>query len=111
MTEQFLQNLRKLIQDHNIHAFYKTTEWLHLRLEVLKEQNNECQICKAKKIYTKATTVHHVNYVRRHPELALSKFYEYMGKKLLNLLAVCDDCHKEIHKGYKPKGFTNNERW
>ncbi|NDL68512.1 HNH endonuclease [Clostridiales bacterium F-3ap] len=101
--------IRGLIAQDNLHAFYTSSIWLRLREEVIKEHNNECQRCKNRKMYAKATTVHHEQYVRRHPELALSKHYFYQGKQYRNLTPLCDQCHKEIH-GPKAKPLTP-ERW
>lgn len=33
--------------------------------------HSECQRCREHHKYTPATTVHHVNYVRKHPDMAL----------------------------------------
>ena len=89
-----------LIASDNLHAFYISKAWLHLRAEVLKEQHYECQLCKAKGLYVPATTVHHIKTVRQAPWLALTKS---------NLIAVCDECHYNIHHKQKPK--WNDERW
>ena len=75
---------------------------------MLKEQHYECQICKAQGIITKATTVHHINFVRRYPHLALSK-NDYAGNR--NLISVCFACHENIHRRKEPQGFMNEERW
>ena len=98
--EELTAWIRKLIPTNNLHAFYICHAWIHLRKEVLQEQPHECQLCKAKGLYVPATTVHHVKTVRRCPWLALTKG---------NLLAVCDDCHYEIH--HKKKSQWNDERW
>lgn len=101
MTQQYLSNwLKSLIKTNNLHAFYTCPQWLRLRSEVLKEQNNECQVCKANKQYSKADIVHHIKYVRHRPELALTKD---------NLMCVCSACHNEIHKAKHE--YINNERW
>ena len=92
--------IRKLVSQNDIHAFYICKAWLHLRAEVLNEQHNECQLCKAKGLFAPATTVHHEKTVRKYPWLALTKG---------NLIAVCDDCHYKIHHNNKPK--WNDERW
>jgi len=84
----------RLIQEDKLEEFYKSKYWVRLRKEVLKEYKSECQICKSKGFYTKANHVHHVQYVRRHPRLALSKMYIYQGKELVNLLPVCKECHE-----------------
>ncbi|WP_143316874.1 HNH endonuclease signature motif containing protein [Clostridium sp. HBUAS56017] len=103
---ELIKWITKLIRDNNIHGFYVSTAWKHLRLEVLDEQNHECQMCKAKGEYSKATTVHHIKHVNKHPQLALTKS---------NLMAVCKECHNELHpekrRNYKPKVLLNEERW
>jgi 5-methylcytosine-specific restriction endonuclease McrA len=107
------QWINSLIDTNNLHAFYTSSEWLRLRAEVLDEYKHECQHCKAKGFYTKANTVHHVQYVKKHPELALSKTYIYMGKEYKNLIPLCHDCHEKAHgyrvnKNVKP---LTVERW
>ena len=89
-----------LIAKNDIHAFYISKAWLHLRDEVLREQHYECQLCKKKGLYVPATTVHHIKTVRRFPWLALTKS---------NLLCLCYECHYEIHHGHKSK--WKDERW
>lgn len=90
----------QLIAQNNLHAFYISKAWLHLRADVLKEQHYECQLCKQKGLYVPAATVHHIRTVRRVPWLALTKS---------NLLAVCEECHYEIH--HKKKVQWDDERW
>lgn len=80
---------------------------------MLDDDKHECQMCKAKGKYKKATHVHHVNYVKIHPELALSKFYvDDNGAKKRNLISLCHDCHELTH-GYRqdPKECLTEERW
>lgn len=107
-TEELVIWIRKLIKHNNVRAFYKTTDWVHLSQEVLKEQHYECQLCKEKGIYQTAKTVHHVHFVRHIPRLALSK-YDDNGKR--NLIAVCESCHNNIHHSKQSQGFTTPERW
>ena len=105
--------VRGLIESNNIHAFYVSKEWIRLREEILAAHKSECQKCKAKGFYTKATHVHHVQYVRKHPRLALSKTYIYNGKELKNLIPLCHNCHEEEH-GYRQKEKKKpltEERW
>lgn len=107
------QWVQKLIDEDNVHAFYVSTPWLKLREEVLIEFKYECQKCKKRGFYTKANTVHHVQYVRKHPQLALSKFYAFKGKVHRNLIPLCHSCHEEVH-GYrikKKKKPLTIERW
>ena len=94
MTER---HIRQLIATGRIHDFYVSPQWRRLRREVLADDKHECQICKAKGKYTPANHVHHVNYVRKHPELALSKIYvDGKGKMQRNLISVCYQCHETV---------------
>lgn len=97
LTGETLRQLKQLIIDDNVHEFYVSPEWRHLRSEVLQEQKNECQEHKRRGDYAKANHVHHVNYLRNHPELALSKWYvDGNGKLQRNLVAVCKECHETV---------------
>ena len=90
----------QLVARNDLHAFYISHAWLHLRKEVLREQHGECQLCKAKGLYVPATTVHHVRTVRQAPWLALDKN---------NLLCLCDECHYNIH--HRKKAKWDDEHW
>lgn len=82
-------------------------------MEVLKQDKNECQICKKRGKYKKASTVHHVNYVKKHPDKALEIWYTFGGKKRRNLISLCRCCHEEVH-GYRIKAKKRpltEERW
>ena len=115
MTAKMIQ---QLIASGNIHKFYVSPEWRRLRREVLAADKGECQICKAKGFYKPANHVHHVNYVRKHPELALSKTYvDDDGNVKRNLVSVCKECHETVchperlpYHGKKQKPLTA-ERW
>lgn len=113
MTEQEIDFVKDCIRKDNVHAFYVWGSWKRIRKEVLRMDHRECQRCKAKKIYTKATTVHHVNYVKRHPELALEIWYEWHGITKRNLISLCHDCHEAVHGYRKPveKIPLTEERW
>lgn len=103
MTQtELAQWIKTLIKHNNIHAFYCSTSWEHLRREVLKEHHNECQLCKAKGLYSKAVVVHHIKYVRQYPQLALTKD---------NLIALCHDCHFNIHHNQTKRVQLNSEKW
>lgn len=78
MTQEQIDYVKKCIRE-DIHRFYVWGPWKKVRREVLQMDHGECQRCKAKKIYTKATTVHHVNYVKKHPDMALEIWYEWHG--------------------------------
>lgn len=104
MNEDALEKwIKDLIAQDKLHTFYISSIWKSTKREVLKEQNHECQRCKLiKKIYTKATTVHHKKYVRKYPRLALTKS---------NLEAICEQCHYDEHHRGPKKGFINEEKW
>ena len=116
MTPQNIVDFIKSLDKSEIWKFYKLTEWQALRAEVLAEQHNECQVCKAKGKYTPADTVHHIQYVRKHPETALDKTYEYKGNTYVNLIAICKACHNEVHTENLANKrnsaiMLNEERW
>jgi 5-methylcytosine-specific restriction endonuclease McrA len=96
------QWISKLIAEDRLEEFYNSRYWRTLRKEVLKKYKAECQMCKSRGFYTKANHVHHVQYVRRHPKLALSKIYMFHGIEYENLIPLCHNCHEEVH-GYRQK--------
>ena len=111
--------INELIEKDELAKFYMSKEFRHLKKAILEENHWECEICKKEhgKI-TKATTVHHVQFVRNHPALALSRYYTYNGKQYKNLIAVCSSCHNKLHpekrKGFnqsKKEKFNNEEKW
>jgi 5-methylcytosine-specific restriction endonuclease McrA len=114
MTEEQCNKwITHLIEIDRLDLFYNSPQWRHLRKEVLAEHKSECQDCKAKGYYTKADTVHHQQYVRKHPRYALSKIYIFQGKEHINLIPLCHDCH-EIRHGYRQKEKKEpltEERW
>ena len=113
MTDTQLEFIRNCIKINNLHAFYNSPDWRHLRRDVLAMDKQECQMCKKRGKYTRATTVHHVNYVKVHPELALSIYYTWQGVQKRNLLSLCHDCHEEVHGYRKParQQPLTEERW
>ena len=113
------QWIKELIEEDKLCKFYKSKYWrgdkntTGLKDEVLKEQKYECQECKKNGVITIADTVHHVQFVKKHPRLALSKFYTDKDKTYRNLIAVCRECHNKLHpeKHHKRSKFTTQERW
>jgi hypothetical protein len=102
------------MSEEEANAFYHSTEWQRVRASVLKHDHFECQRCKAKGKYTRATTVHHVKHLRDRPDLATSM---YDGDER-QLVSLCANCHNEVHpeKGLKlfsqtQKKFSTGERW
>lgn len=105
ITTELVNWIRTLIQHNNIKAFYNSALWKHVRNEALERDNNECQKCKARGLYSDAECVHHKEHVRKRPELALT---------LDNLISLCNSCHDEEHPEKlrrKRKSQLNEERW
>lgn len=114
----------QLIATGNLHAFYNSSQWNKKRVEILKSRLCRCELCAAKtpavltplrKPWEKkkgsndkrpVAIVHHVNELRRRPDLALSE-YDEDGKA--NLVIACPSCHwNEHHKRFAP---VTEERW
>ena len=88
-----LQQLCALIQAGRGELFYHWPEWQALRAEVLRLDNRECQLCKAKGRHSPARIVHHVKHLRERPDLALSLF----DGDVRQLISVCKRCHELLH--------------
>lgn len=93
--------IRGLISQGKLHLFYISAVWRRTRERALKQQHYECQRCKAKGRYERATVAHHKKYLRRRPDLALD---------LDNLEALCDQCHYEEHHKNNNK-YADDEKW
>ena len=115
-----LAQLRQLIGDGREAEFYSWDEWRRkLRPEVLRLDNHECQLCKARgKVRTDTAgsrlIVHHVKHLQDRPDLALSGFDPDTGER--QLLTVCKDCHEALHpeamRQYAPQAPpVTAERW
>lgn len=107
IAEERLAQLINHINKNELMKFYKSREWMALRLVALKRDNNECQMCKAKGKYHKAENVHHMKEIHTHPHLSL---------ELNNLLCLCISCHNEVHdrkpnQQKRQPTFMNEERW
>lgn len=103
----------KLCIENDIHDFYNWGKWKRVRQEVLEMDKHECRRCRDRKIYTRASTVHHNNHVKDHPELALEIYYECKGQKKRNLISLCHECHEAVH-GYRKRKCERpltEERW
>ncbi len=97
MTTEYI---RYLIATGKKHDFYISTEWRKLRQSVLDENKKTgCVLCKAHGKYSVATHVHHLNYVRHRPDLALQRYYvDSDGTLKANLICLCGACHKPSPK-------------
>ena len=93
-------------------VLYRSRAYRRLRRGVLEMDKYECQDCKAKGKYTKATEVHHVLTVDKYPEYAMSLYQPNGGRQLVSL---CSDCHKFGRHGYQHEPKVANElteeRW
>lgn len=91
-----IPNKRKLNKIHNtkennlIHStIYNTSTWKKLRISYLTN-NPVCEKCKDRL----AIDVHHIIYLSIAGNITELK---RLGFDENNLMAVCKDCHKEIH--------------
>lgn len=113
-----MDEIRVLVSQENVHAFYVSKEWKEKRKEIINRDHSECQCCKrngkikivkfkAKRKCERAY-VHHIKHLRDCPELALEDS---------NLETLCFDCHElqhiddRFHFESKKEGYTNEERW
>ena len=107
--------IRELIAAGKVEEFYNDRTWRNLSKEIIKEHRNECLMCKAAKVLTPATTVHHVKHLNEFPELAYSRTYiAEDGTEQLQLLPLCHECHEKAHERgiyAAKKGYINDEKW
>ena len=107
--------IAEMVKTDTLLTFYTSRSWKKLRQKVLELDKHECQRCKARGWYRRATHVHHVNHVRKHPELAMSMIYKADdGAIRRNLISLCKDCHEEAHPErlrWNKKELLNEERW
>lgn len=105
--------ISRLIKEDKLYKFYKSKEWIKLKNKVMQEHHNECLWCKERGKVTKAETVHHIQFVKKYPALALSEYYVYRGRQYRNLVPLCHECHDKAHErmGYKKRKQFNQERW
>lgn len=112
--------IRELIRTDQLYKFYKSKEWIELRTEVMRGDHYECQHCLQRGIYSRAEMVHHVNEVRKRPDMALTKEYvdAITNETKRNLVSLCNACHEMEHDRFEQyrteRGlfkFTNEERW
>ncbi len=75
--------------DFDITAYHNKKKWLELKSKILYEKG-KCEICSSDSFLH----VHHILSRSSHPELAMDEE---------NLMVVCQDCHKELHKYDKYK--------
>lgn len=117
MDAKFLLWLQGLIAAGDTHPFYLTGKWKALSAEVMRLDKGECQLHKAKGRFKRADLVHHVNHVKKRPDLALDLYYmDEQGNRQRNLISVCRWCHENVchpermRRNCKKK-FATQERW
>lgn len=80
--------------------FYHSQAWKDCRAAYLSQRKGLCEQCLKRGLYTPADTVHHIVHLTPDnigdPSITLNPS---------NLMAVCRDCHAEIHAG-RPIRFT-----
>lgn len=96
--------------------FYLSKEWRRLRKVVLAKHKGECQYCKDRGKYTKATHVHHDFHRDKHPEYELAEYVTMPdGTKRKNLIPCCKDCHETVchpeRLRWNKKEPLTKERW
>lgn len=114
LLEWTANKIKELVREDRLYRFYKSNEWMALRAKVLKEYHNECAWCREKGKISIAETVHHIQWVKKYPELALKEYYTYHGRRYRNLVPLCHDCHDKAHNRMKYKKKEkqfNEERW
>lgn len=96
----------KQIKKGNVLFFYKSRQWLSMRLQILIRDNHECQDCKDDGGVSLADCVHHIIHLKDNPLLALDPD---------NLRSLCNACHNVAHpeKAFekKDKKIISIERW
>lgn len=112
MSELVRAQIDALMEEGRLDKFYSWRVWDHRREEVLKMDRYECQLCKARGKYRRATIVHHVKHLKDRPDLALSI---WDGKER-QLLSVCKGCHEKEHPESQRKFLpaekpVTEERW
>lgn len=96
---------------------YDSRAWRKLRREVLRDDNYECQICKAKHKHTRAEIVHHQYHLDEYPQYGLMKYVYVDGEWRRNLISVCRGCHETVCHPERMKKFVKwkepltPERW
>lgn len=111
-----VNQIKEMIRQNDMHAFYNDRGWRRISHEIMREQHNECQLCRQHGRYSRAKVVHHVCYLRKRPDLAYSRTYtDSEGREHKQLIALCQNCHEQIHNRTlylnAKKKFTNEEKW
>lgn len=84
-------------------TFYRSYKWISKRSRIMQQYDYLCVNCKGtEREGTPSETVHHIEEIR----LAWDKRLDND-----NLIPLCEECHKEIHKRYrKGKQYKQDEQ-
>lgn len=78
-----------------IKRFYRSKEWITLRLNLINERGNECELCNETIAVARDIIGHHK--VELTPENVSDANISLNPE---NILIVCFDCHNKIHKRF-----------
>lgn len=84
--KKYDKNVRKS-RDKKYSDFYKTGEWVRVRMQALIRDNGLCQHCLKEGRITPADMVHHIVPIKTNWQLRLA---------LSNLISLCNRCHSKI---------------
>lgn len=91
--------LTEMIISDDTKRFYNSRGWRQLSHDVIAENHNECYKCKQAGKVVEAVLVHHVNELKKRPDLAYSRTYMDSNEKIqMQLMPLCYDCHEKIHQ-------------
>lgn len=115
-----------LIASDNLQAFYHSRYWNNFRITILRTHPHRCYLCERKKPARltplrmpwekpkgpndkrPVAIVHHVNEIRKRPDLALSELDE-RGRR--NVIVICPACHWGEHHKRNELMQIIPERW
>jgi 5-methylcytosine-specific restriction endonuclease McrA len=108
-----------MVQKNDLRRFYNSWEWRKLSHQIIEENHSECWMCKQKGRVSKAILTHHVNELKKRPDLAYSRTYtDENGKLHKQLVPLCWLCHERIHErgefafmNMNTNHYNNEERW
>lgn len=86
--------------DEAVERFYTTRAWRKARAAVLSEHGGLCQNCLSKGLIEPAVHVHH-----KIPLTAENIGDPMIALDASNLIALCSDCHSEIHAKAKNRRY------
>ena len=109
-----------MVAKNDTRPFYNEGEWRKLSKDIIRKGNGECYLCRQQGKVSTAVLTHHVNELKKRPDLAYSRTYvDEKGMVRPQLIPLCHDCHEAIHeRGIyadigKPKEnhFWQEEKW